>query len=101
MFVQAAFGCPSSYAVDPSRTLPQRTDGRRLAKQHRYDQEYHVMSRRPAQEKTLYRAIPAGSPVDAVPRGQPFRMMLRRCLVAKCFNGNNGGQKKPRTTSKC
>ena len=23
------------------------------------------------------------------------------CLVAKCFNGNNGGQKKPRTTSKC
>src|ERR1700736_722697 len=63
--------------LDPSRTLPQRTDGRRLAKQYRYDQEYHVMSRRPGQEKTFYRAIPAGSPVDAVPHGQPFRMMLR------------------------
>jgi hypothetical protein len=80
--------------------LPQRTDGRRLAKQYRYDQEYLVMSRRPGQEKTFYRAIPAGSPVDAVPRGQPFRMM-RRCLVAKCFNGNDGDEEKPRKTSKC
>jgi hypothetical protein len=25
----------------------------------------------------------------------------RRCLVAKCFNGNNGDEEKPRKTSKC
>jgi hypothetical protein len=31
-----------------------------------------VMSRRPGQEKAFYRAIPAGSPVDAAPRGQAF-----------------------------
>jgi hypothetical protein len=24
-----------------------------------------------------------------------------RCLVAKCFNGNNGDAEKPRKTSKC
>jgi hypothetical protein len=24
-----------------------------------------------------------------------------RCLVAKCFNGNNGDEEKPRKTSKC
>jgi hypothetical protein len=30
------------------------------------------VSRRPGQEKAFYRAIPAGSPVDAVPRGQHF-----------------------------
>jgi len=34
------------------------------------------------------------------PRGQAFRMMRYR-LVAKCFNGNNGDEEKPRTTSKC
>jgi hypothetical protein len=27
--------------------------------------------------------------------------MMRRGLVAKCFNGNNGDEKKPRTSSKC
>jgi|SRR3981081_1168278 hypothetical protein len=54
----------------------------------------------PGQGKAFYRAIPAGSPLDAVPRGQAFRMM-RRCLVAKCFNGNNGDEEKPRTTLKC
>ena len=54
----------------------------------------------PGQGKAFYRAIPAGSPLYAVPRGQAFRMM-RRCLVAKCFNGNNGDEEKPRTTLKC
>ncbi len=59
-----------------------------------------AISCRPGQEKAFYRAIPAGSPFDAVPRGQAFRMM-RRCLVAKCFNGNNGDEEKPRATLKC
>jgi hypothetical protein len=48
----------------------------------------------PGQEKAFYRAILAGSPVDAVPRRQAFRMM-RRCLVAKCYNRNNGDEEKP------
>jgi hypothetical protein len=39
------------------------------------------------------------SPVDAVPRGLAFRM-TQRCLVANCFNGNNGDEEKPRTTFK-
>jgi hypothetical protein len=39
----------------------------------------------------------AGHGESRVPRGRVFRMM-RRCLVAKCFNGNNSDEEKPRTT---
>jgi len=49
-----------------------------------------------------FAATVTGNDSSYDPEADPgARGAKKRCLVAKCFNGNNGGEEKPKKPPKC